>query len=124
MTDAIFWADHRYEASTRIAKHAPKTSWRRASDKYPTYSLWGPTGVIPNDIAQGDLGNCWIINSFSALAEYPDRIYNIFHNTEKSEQGYYALNMYAMGVPYTIVIDDYLPFRQNGQHLFANVGYD
>ena len=124
VTDAIYWADHRYEAKTRIAKNSSKASWRRAADKYPYHSLWGPSGVIPNDIAQGDLGNCWIINSFSALAEYPDRIHNIFHNTEKSEDGYYALNMYAIGVPYTIIIDDYLPFRQNGDHLFANVGYD
>ena len=49
--DAIFWADYDFEASTKIASQAPKTSWRRASDKYPDYTLWGPNGVIPNDIA-------------------------------------------------------------------------
>ena len=50
-SDAIYWADYTYEAGTRIAAQAPKTSWRRASDKYLDYTLWGPNGVVPNDMA-------------------------------------------------------------------------
>ena len=34
------------------------------------------------------------------------------------------MNIYALGVPYTIIVDDYLPFKQDGSHLFANIGYD
>ena len=34
------------------------------------------------------------------------------------------MNIYALGVPYTIYVDDYLPFRSNGDSLFAQIGSD
>ena len=57
--------------------------------------------------------------ALSALAEYPDRVHNMFHNTRKSEAGVYAVNIYALGVPYTTYIDDYLPINYDGTLLFA-----
>ena len=62
--------------------------------------------------------------AFSALAEYPERIHNIFHNTRRSEAGVYAVNIYVLGVPYTTYIDDYLPFTNLDELLFAQVGSD
>lgn len=34
----------------------------------------------------------------------------MFHNDEISDNGIYAVNVYALGMPHTVVIDDYLPF--------------
>ena len=51
--------------------------------------------------------------AISALAEYPDRIHSVFHNEELSRKGVYAVNIYALGIPHTVIIDDYLPFVQN-----------
>ena len=62
--------------------------------------------------------------ALSALAEYPERIHNIFHNTEKSENGVYAINIYALGIPHTTYIDDYLPYNFDGSYVFASVGSD
>ena len=118
-SDAIYWADYIYESFSPIRVDADKSSWMRAGEAYPDYTLWGPDGVTSYDLAQGSLGNCWVINALSALAEYPERIYNIFHNTEKNDKGVYGMNMYALGVPYTILVDDYLPFKEDGNLLFA-----
>lgn len=45
-----------------------------------------------------------------------------------NEAGIYAFNFYSLGVPHTVVIDDYLPVRQlsNGHYktLFAEIGDD
>ena len=38
----------------------------------------------------------------------------MFLNTELEEKGLYGVNMYALGVPHTILIDDYLPMRNEG----------
>ena len=46
----------------------------------------------------------------SAFAEYPGRVEQMFHNDEISRNGIYALNIYALGMPHTVIIDDYLPF--------------
>ena len=43
----------------------------------------------------------------SAMAERPDRITRFVLNSEIEENsGAYAFNMYALGVPFTMVIDD------------------
>jgi calpain-15 len=34
--------------------------------------------VTPNDIIQGSLGNCYFLSALSAIAEFPQRIKNIF----------------------------------------------
>ena len=58
--------------------------WIRATEKYHDHTLWGPSGVLPSDLAQGSIGNCWVLAALSGLAEYPERIEKIFHNTEVS----------------------------------------
>lgn len=47
----------------------------------------------------------------SALAEKPERLEKIFLNadSEINKNGIYALNLYTLGVPHTVVVDDFLP---------------
>ena len=47
----------------------------------------------------------------SALAEKPKRLEKIFLNVngETNKNGIYGVNLYALGVPHTIIVDDYLP---------------
>eukprot|EP00913_Durusdinium_trenchii_P027367 g25674.t1 len=56
--------------------------------------LYGTTGepclfkhVSPRDIQQGYLGDCWLVSSFSALAEYPDRVRSLFKQKSLSADG-------------------------------------
>ena len=69
------------------------------------------------------MGNCWLIAAISALAEVPGRIDSIFVNDEISENGIYAINMWALGVPITVYIDDYLPMNQ-GDFFYASLDSD
>ena len=50
-SDAILWADFSFEANSKLKKFAYNTTWERAGEKYPDYTLWGPKGVNPNDVA-------------------------------------------------------------------------
>ena len=110
--DAIFWADMPGETNTRIANQMVerKLEWRRPTEVYPNLELFGRSGVIPGDVDQGQLGDCWLMAAVSGVAEYPERIESVFHNTEISRNGVYALNIYALGMPHTVIIDDLLPF--------------
>lgn len=121
-SDALFWKDQIYETQSLVAEYSDDVVWERIGEKFEDYLLWGPEGVRPDDSTQGKVANCWLIAAISAFAENPNRIYNIFHNTEKNEQGAYSINLYALGVPYTIYIDDYLPFKLDGSLLFSQVG--
>ena len=85
----------------------------RVSKAFPDSKLFGPAGVSPKDIRQGQLGNCWIMAGASAVAELPGRIERVFLNNDNalSTSGIYGVNIYALGVPLTVLVDDYLPLK-------------
>ena len=48
----------------------------------------------------------------SAIAEVPGRLEKTFHNSELNSAGIYAVDFWALGVPHTVVVDDYLPLKE------------
>lgn len=60
-------------------------------------------------MSQGEIGNCWFISAASALAEKKGRMESVFLNDEASANGIYGVNFYTLGVPHTVIVDDYLP---------------
>ena len=90
--------------------------WLRAQDAFKgkDKSLWGD-GFSHEDINQGVIGNCWFLAAASAVAEKPERMAQVFLNKEKdlNRQGLYMMNFWQLGVPSTIVVDDYLPLRED-----------
>ena len=98
------------------------------SDLYPSeqgYTLWGSSGIRPDDIGQGAIGDCWFISAAAAVAEDYKRIERLFLNTEMSDDvGIYALNVYALGLPVTITIDDFIPYLEYYGPPFVTAGPD
>ena len=77
--EMVYWPSHprRDElsfASFRVAGFAPPRG----------NSLWGETGVVPHDIVQGDVGDCYFLSSAASVAEHPDRIKKLFLTQEVS----------------------------------------
>ena len=67
MSDALMWSD--LEVS-QMTEYTPE--WKRLSKMYPSlegYSLWGSTGIRPDDVGQGAIGDCWFISAATAVAE-------------------------------------------------------
>ena len=66
----------------------------------------------------------------SALAEHAGRLENVFLNKvdEVSPKGVYGVNFYTLGVPHTVIVDDFLPLRDLGEGrwgtLYAGLGTD
>jgi len=90
--------------------------WKRAGVAFPNASLFGKGGVSPDDLRQGFIGNCWFIAAAAALAETPGRAEKIFLNltNEQSPNGIYGVNIFTLGMPHTVIIDDYLPLNKFG----------
>ena len=65
--------------------------------------------VEPGDIGQGYLGDCYFLAALAALAERPDRIFQLFLMNEVNEQKYYSVKMLYKGKWMTIDMDEYIP---------------
>lgn len=52
--------------------------WKRPSEVYGegNYTLYD--NIDPNDIKQGECGDCYFLSGLASLAEYPERIQRIF----------------------------------------------
>lgn len=72
----------------------------------------------PRDIKQGYLGDCYFLAGLAALAERPDRIFNLFLTQDINEVKYYSVKILYKGKWLTIDMDEYVPYL-NGTPAFS-----
>lgn len=77
--------------------------------------------IEPGDARQGGLGDCWLISSIAAVAEFPGVINHLFVDKEITTDGKYSVRIYA---PETqtwevMTVDDRIPCRPGGGPAFA-----
>ena len=85
--------------------------WRRPAEFWGSGFAVFKGGIEPNDIKQGQLGDCYFLSTLSALAEYPKRISRLFPETEANAQGCYMVKMCDMGIWKEIIVDDLFPCK-------------
>lgn len=75
--------------------------------------------VDPNDIKQGQLGDCWFLSALSSLAERPGMVKRLFITQEYNKEGIYKIKICKNGEWVVVTIDDYIPCRFNGGPMFS-----
>jgi len=97
-----------------------KLIWLRPGDIYKEekFSVYDEIG--PNDIKQGDLGDCYFLSALSAIAEHTERIKRIFLQREVNETGVYCVGFYLNGTFEEVVIDDQFPCSPYTDSPWAN----
>ncbi|EPY32278.1 calpain-like cysteine peptidase [Strigomonas culicis] len=73
-------------------------------------------GVHPANIDEGDLGDSWLTGAMACLAEFPDKIRDLFRHPENVEEGkkerangIYRVTFNKNGWWMNVIVDDYLP---------------
>ena len=56
------------------------------------------------------MGTCYFVSSAAAVANFPDRIKDLFINKNKTKSGINAIKLYIRGKPWVQTIDDELFF--------------
>eukprot|EP00040_Diaphanoeca_grandis_P008886 m.46740 g.46740 ORF g.46740 m.46740 type:complete len:520 (-) comp20323_c0_seq1:437-1996(-) len=100
----------------------------RADEKLPGDCLRRvPAGLFcgkvePQDINQGEIGDCWLMTALACASEYRGSIHNLFVTKESSHRGKYVVRLYD-GYKQTwkrITVDDMIPCHiKSGKPLFA-----
>jgi len=77
--------------------------------------------VHPNDIAQGILGDCWLLAAMAGVAEFEGAIFNLFQEKNKTADGKYTINIFNPNVGQwdCVTIDDMVPCHPNGEPLMT-----
>jgi len=84
--------------------------------------------IDPNDIAQGQIGDCWLLSAISALAEYDGAIAKILsmpdkdiYNMPQHEENKYSVSLYELSdwSPVEVEIDERLCACPDGSGLLG-----
>ena len=78
-------------------------------------------GITAADIAQGALGDCWLLSAFACLTEFPGTIENLFDTKEVNIRGRYSVRLFdGRSQKWVVVtVDDCFPCSAQGTPLFA-----
>ena len=75
--------------------------------------------ILPLDVKQGKLGNCWLLSSIASLAEKPKLIKRLILTKKPNKYGFYKLKVCKMGKWKNMVVDDYFPCFPLGDPIFS-----
>ena len=125
-SSAVYWKD--IDTVGASGMNELGVTWKRATQIPGNNSLFGK-GISADDIIQGNVGNCWFLAAASAVADAdPGLVKKAFLNTtnQLNAAGIYAVDFYTLGVPHTVVVDDFMPraLGDDGvkiENAFANV---
>lgn len=97
------------------------------SSRYPNANLYPSAGGFKfNQVNQGGLGTCYMISSFAAMAEWSNRIQNIFiSGSQKTNNKIYGARFFIRGKPWVVAVDDNLLFQMSpsdGNHTLVFAG--
>ena len=88
----------------------------RASECYDSPRVFDDD-IHPNDINQGELGDCYFLSVLSSLAEFPDNVRALIDTQEINEAGIYLLKFFVNGIPTPVIVDDYFPVKPNSTQM-------
>ena len=110
-----------------------KVKWERANDFYtsrltPEQKKKGvrvklfEKGIEPKDVAQGQVGNCWLIAALACVAEHPGLVRKSFVTKVRSVRGKYTCRLFDWQKRkwVTVQVDEFIPLTASDrQMLFA-----
>ena len=75
--------------------------------------------IEPNDIKQGNLGDCWFMCALACIAERPALVERLFITKHYNEEGIYKVKLCKNGEWVIVTVDDYFPCQPMGKPLFS-----
>lgn len=114
------------QPSSLLAKQTAKPEWKplvwlRPEQFYQgSYRLFdNPTkrevegddrlAISPDDIQQGELGDCYFLSSIASLTEWPNRVKKLFISRKVNEFGIYCVKLLLDGEWVAVYLDDFFP---------------
>lgn len=84
-------------------------------------------GIDIKDVAQGGLGDCWLISALCCLAENPGQLYKCFTTAAYNDRGKYTVRLFDGRDQRwkKVTVDDQFPVEaRTGRLLFAQVPHE
>jgi hypothetical protein len=104
----------------------PEEKWTHVTELFEGECQLYVNDVSPEDIIQGSVGNCWLMQAIGGAATKPNVIKDIFKycTPESTKQGVFIVRLYYREERVAVVLDGYLPTDQYGSLLYSRMAED
>lgn len=82
--------------------------WKYIDEVYPNKNLFD--SILPSEIGQGKLGDCYLISALIYIAQFPDRVKALYNPKSSIEHGIVLIYLQVLGESLPILVDTRLPF--------------
>lgn len=106
-----------------LSQKEGRYSWSRLGDIFEANKLnvFKDTRDLPNDVVQGELGDCYFLSVLAAFAEDPNIIADLIDPKGKGNDGSFTAKVIIHGEPVTMVVDDAFPVANDTKLAFAGI---
>ena len=106
-----------------LSQKEGRYSWSRLGDIFEANKLnvFKDTRDLPNDVVQGELGDCYFLSVLAAFAEDPNIIADLIDPKGKGSDGSFTAKVIIHGEPVTMVVDDSFPVANDTKLAFAGI---
>ena len=67
---------------------------------------------------QGSIGDCYFMTAIANLSKYPNKVKQMFKQSEKNEKGFYEIEVFIDGEKQIIIVDDYIPAYKSNKNIY------
>ena len=106
-----------------LSQKEGRYSWAKLGEMLDTnkLSVLKNNQKLPQDVIQGELGDCYFLSVLAAFAEDPNIINKLVDPKEKCSNGFFTSNVVIHGEPVKIVVDDAFPVANDSKLAFAGI---
>ena len=106
-----------------LSQKEGRYSWAKLGDLFDAnkLSVLKPNQKLPQDVVQGELGDCYFLSVLAAFAEEPNIINKLVDPKEKGNNGSFTSNVIIHGEPVKLVVDDTFPVANESKLAFAGL---
>lgn len=76
--------------------------------------------ISPNEVSQGNIPNCYLISSISAIAEFPEVVERLFNTQQGNSKGIFSVNLCINGKFKEVIVDGNIPVDDKNRIKFAD----
>ena len=77
--------------------------------------------IAPEDIEQGQLGDCWLLAALACMGKRRGALRSVFATQCYNRYGKYQVWLWKDGRRHLVTVDDRIPVSAHGEPLFAKV---
>ena len=102
-----------HDQNQKVRKKFQNITWKRPEEFIKTQKIIIYNNISPEDIRQGQLGDCYFLAAISSIALFPHRLERLFLIKNYNKEDIYVIALCINGIWQEVLLDGFIPCVYN-----------